>query len=178
MKIYRLPELADLNPGGDFLLGAEELGTDAISILYGRISHGGPPRRVSAGDGRHAVLFVISGQMSVALNRHTFEVSGGEAFAINGTDEVCLENSGERESVYVLTSSGRSAEAPAGERAPQPSSVVSPGPCTGQGPDDPEEPDTSYGAGPEMTYEAGLDETEFEITRDDANPGDGWDEGR
>lgn len=179
MKIYRLPELAELSPEGDILLGPDELGTDAVSVLYGRIAPKGQPKRVSAGSGRDAVLFVVDGKLKVTQGRHAFDVSAGEAFCIEGISIACIENTSDREAAYMLSAGRCASETDSDETGPI--AVKSETPCsspsTGSLDTDPlPELDTS-GLSALSPDDTGLDETEFEITREDSdNPG--YDEDR
>jgi quercetin dioxygenase-like cupin family protein len=134
------------------------------------------PRKVSAGEGHDAVLIVVAGEMSVVLNRRTFTVSAGEAFRVDGPDEACLENTGERESVYMLAA-GRKDGAPSDvDGISEPSSVESNAPCVapeGAGIADIELPELdTAGLSGLGADDAGLDETEFEITREDSGTTD------
>ncbi len=174
MKIYRLPELAELSLEGDILLGPDELGTDAVSVLYGRIAPNGQPKKVSAGAGRDAVLFVVDGKLKVTQGRHTFDVSAGEAFCIEGLSVACIENTSDREAAYMLSAGRCGSEADSDDAGPV--AVESDTPCgtTSSSPTDADalpELDTS-GLSALSPDETGLDETEFEITREDSdNPG-------
>lgn len=177
MKIFRLPELADLNPDGDILLGPTELGSEAVSLLYGRIPPGSSPRRVSAGTGRDAVLFVVSGKLRVAIGTHSFTVGAGEAFGIDGSAEACIENPSDREAAYMLAAGRNDASINSDDPAASgPTSVESNTPCVSSaanaGPDDTLPEVDRAGVAALYTDESGLDETEFEITREDPdNPG-------
>lgn len=104
MKIYRLPQLADLTPERDYLLGPEELGTETITMLYGRLRPGEEGKTVSAGPEKEALLLVLKGSINVQIKKCTFEVSPGEAFHLTGTDEFTLRNADDHEAVYIVAS--------------------------------------------------------------------------
>jgi len=103
MKIYKLPQLADLTPDGSYTLGPEELGATRVSLRYARLRPGSPPDRISAGEA-DAVVMVLKGDLSAAKGKSSFRVSAGEAFHVNGGSEVILENPAQEEAVYIVTS--------------------------------------------------------------------------
>ncbi|MFQ5464695.1 MAG: hypothetical protein ACE5EI_02070 [Thermodesulfobacteriota bacterium] len=154
MKIYRLPHLADMSPGGEYLLGRFDLGTDAISILYGRLRPGGPGKCVSAGTGREALLFVVKGEVAVRRKKSSFSLDAGEAFLLSGAEEFNIEGAPGGESVYLMATGRR------GERgAEDPAEAAckddtEPEPCTPEARENP----------PPAEAEK---ESEFVITRDE-----------
>lgn len=143
MKIFKLPKLADSASDGSFRLGTEELGSDAIYMLYTRLRPGEGPKKFTPPAGAEEIIFVMNGNLRVKCSKMDFLVGPGEAFHSKGAASFQMENIGADDAVFISAGgrAGAKAERPA-EKAPA------------------EEPD-------EKIQEKEDEEDEFVITRDD-----------
>lgn len=125
MKIFNLPQLADIAPAGDYTLGPDELGSDSVSMLYARLRPNGTSRTVGAEAGTEALVLVLKGKVKVTRKKSSFTAASGEAFHICEGTEFTLENPGTEEAVFVAAtgrvnaSAGSGGDAPAGGPAPE-----------------------------------------------------------
>lgn len=108
MKIYKLPQLADQNPDGEFTLGPDELSTNAVYLLYGRLLPKGS-KKIAPKEGHEDIVFVLKGLVKVRCGKSTFGVGAGEAFHSSG--EITLDNAGAEEAAYIIAG-GRSSGVP------------------------------------------------------------------
>ncbi|GEM_PF-231109 len=106
MKIFRLPQLAEANEDGTYVLGLEDLKSGAVYMTYSRLRPGDPPRRLAPQDGSEEIIFIIKGGLIVKSGRTAVPVGPGEAFHIKGTDDTSLENSGSEDAVYIVAGGG------------------------------------------------------------------------
>jgi redox-sensitive bicupin YhaK (pirin superfamily) len=101
MKIYRLPELIEKSPEGEYLLGFEELRTCAVYLLYGRLRPKETDRRLSPPEGHEEIICVVKGRLQVKGKRFNVQVGEGEAFHLNGGDTLTIENPYDEEAIYI-----------------------------------------------------------------------------
>lgn len=128
MKIYKLPQLAELNPEGEFLLGPDEISTKAVYLLYGRMRPKETSRKLAPIDGHEQIICVIKGNIRAKCGKASFHVSAGEAF--HSSSPLVLDNMGDVEAIYIAAG-GRSEaasaavhkEEPAKETPVQPTAV-------------------------------------------------------
>lgn len=101
MKIYRLPQLADSNPDGTYLLGRHDIDSSAVYMIYGRLRPGDPPRKIAPAPGTEELVCVIKGSLQVKSGKTAAAVGPGEAFHLRGSDIFHIENTGKDEAVYI-----------------------------------------------------------------------------
>jgi hypothetical protein len=100
MKIYKLPQLAESSPEGGYLLGPEDLMTDAVYLSYRSIPPRGPEAMIPAKDGFEEVVYVLKGSVRVSCEKSEFSATAGEAFHPKGA--IRLDNPGDGEAVYIV----------------------------------------------------------------------------
>lgn len=110
MKIYKLPTLSENDNSKEYCLGCDDLDTNAVYILYGRLARNEPGRVVAPIEGYEAILYLLKGEIRVTKEGSDFTISEGEAFHIKNNENVTLENLRDTESVYIL-SGGNAPEA-------------------------------------------------------------------
>lgn len=147
MKIFKLPKLAESAQDGSFFLGQREIATDAVYMLYARMRHGDPPRKVVPPQGAEEIILVLKGNIRARCGKMDFVVGPGEAFHPKGCESFQLENIGSDEAVFIAA--GGKGVRPAAEAAKE--MVVE------EAPEPQEEP----------RDEAREEEQEFFITRED-----------
>ncbi len=108
MKIYKLPQLAEMSPEGDYCLGSKDLESDAVYLYYGRLRPGEKARTLKAAEGYEEIVYIIKGGLTVKRGRTVFQASAGEAF--HCIDEVLIDNPNDDETVYIAAG-GRTREA-------------------------------------------------------------------
>ncbi len=108
MKIYRLPQLAEMNPDGEYCLNSEDIKSDAVYLYYGRLAPGEKKRRLTARDGHEEIVYIIKGALTAKHGKTVFQVGAGEAF--HCAEEVLIDNPNEDEAIY-LAAGGRAKEA-------------------------------------------------------------------
>lgn len=86
--------------GGETVLGAKDLGTHAVYLLYGEVKAGGKPRLLKAGVGHEEILLVVSGRMSLKNEEGETLLSAGEAIYLKGEESALAEAAG-GDCVYV-----------------------------------------------------------------------------
>lgn len=101
MKIYRLPQLAEANPEGTYLLGGHDLNSGAVHMLYGKVRPGEAPKRLSPAEGAEEIVFVLRGSLKVRCGKTAAAVGPGEAFHLKSTEELYIENTGSIEAAYI-----------------------------------------------------------------------------
>lgn len=110
MKIFKLPQLADLSDNGVYLLGRQDLGSTSAYMLYGRLRPKEAARKVSTEIGNEEIIFMLKGSMRVRSGKSTFTVSAGEAFFSKEAQQFYLDNPEEEEAIY-LTAGAKAAGA-------------------------------------------------------------------
>jgi len=108
MKIFKLPKLADSASDGSFRLGKEELGSDAVYMLYTRLRPGEGPKKIVPAGGAEEIIFVMKGNLRVKSSKADFLVGPGEAFHSKGAASLLMENIGADDAVFI-SAGGRAA---------------------------------------------------------------------
>ncbi|MBI5971141.1 MAG: hypothetical protein HY884_08320 [Deltaproteobacteria bacterium] len=162
MKIFKLPQLAELSGLAEYVLSAE--GADSTALRWGRLLPNESGRKVSSIGTGTDIVYVVKGLLSVKFAKSAFPVSAGEAFFINGKTPtggiaaVEFDNTGETDAVYIVAS-GHFTQ---GGQNPQTEKT---GPSTGA---IPPAADTAT----QISETTNVDD-EFEITKDDPSYDDG-----
>ncbi|MBI5642950.1 MAG: hypothetical protein HY954_05690 [Deltaproteobacteria bacterium] len=147
MKIYKLPQLAELNPNNEYCLGPDI--DSSIYLVYGRLRPNEPSRKIAPAQGKDEIVCVIKGSIRVRCGKSTFSVGPGEAFHSKDAQVFTIENPGDEEVVYIAAGS-----APIGQDQAAPSKC------------DAEKTAIKPEETPEESKEE--DDDEFEITSDDS----------
>ncbi len=101
MKIFKLPQLAELSDNGEYLLSSQDLGSASAYMLYVRLRPREAARKVSTQDGHEEIIFLLKGSMRVRSGKSAFTVSAGEAFFSKEAHPFYLDNPGDEEAVYI-----------------------------------------------------------------------------
>ena len=104
MKIYKLPQLADMDPGGEYCLSSEDIKSNAVYLYYGRLRPGEKSRRLTAQEGHEEIIYIIKGTLRAKHGKTVFQASAGEAF--HCAAEMLIDNPNEDEVIY-LAAGGR-----------------------------------------------------------------------
>lgn len=104
MKIYKLPQLAELNPNNEYSLGPGELG-GSVYLTYGRLRPKETSKRLSPGEGREEIICIIKGSIRIKSGKTSFTVGAGEAFHSKEAQVFLLDNLGDEEAVYISAGS-------------------------------------------------------------------------
>ncbi len=118
MKIYKLPQLAEMSPDGEYCLNGEDIQSDAVYLYYGRLGAGEKAKRLADREGCEEIIYIIKGAITARHGKTVFQAGTGEAFHCTG--EVLIENPNPDEAIYLATG-GRAKEAakePQKETAP------------------------------------------------------------
>jgi uncharacterized cupin superfamily protein len=156
MKIYKLPQLAEMSPDGEYCLNSEDIKSDAVYLYYGRLRPGEKKRRLTAREGHEEIVYIIKGAITAKHGKTVFQAGAGEAFHCTG--EVFIDNPNDDEAIY-LAAGGRAKEA---TKAPkEEASTVTPPPAD-------EKPATVQAPESPVAEEEPTDNTddEFIITKD------------
>lgn len=117
MKIYKLPQLAELNPNNEYSLGPGELG-GSVYLTYGRLRPKETSKRLSPGEGREEIICILKGSIRIKSGKTSFTVGAGEAFHSKEAQVFLLDNLGDEEAVYISAGSA-SPRATADEEKPE-----------------------------------------------------------
>ncbi|MBI5491690.1 MAG: hypothetical protein HY893_02030 [Deltaproteobacteria bacterium] len=101
MKIYKLPQLAELSPENEYRLGKEELATSSVYLLYGRLRPKESSKKLTVAEGSDEIICVVKGNIKVRCGKTVFSVGPGEAFHSKAAQSFLLDNLGDEEAVYI-----------------------------------------------------------------------------
>ncbi len=166
MKIFKLPQLAELSGLAEYVLSAE--GSGATALRWGRLLPKETGRKVTPAGTGAEIVYIVKGCLSVKCEKSAFPVSAGEAFFMNADSKMEFDNAFESDAVYIVASGHRASQ----ERTSgTPSHAVSStGETTGAG--------ASAGRSAQQVALPPLPDDEFEITKDDPSCDDDDDGGR
>ena len=102
MKIYKLPTLSQDDVNKEYCLGCDDLETQAVYILYARLSPNESGRLVAPIKAHEAILYLLKGEITVTKEGANFTISKGEAFHIKENESVTIGNISDKESTYIL----------------------------------------------------------------------------
>lgn len=151
MKIFKLPQLAELSGLAEYVLSAE--GSGATALRWGRLLPKETGRKVSSAGTATGIVYIVKGNLSVKHGKSAFPVGAGEAFFINGAADLGLDNTGEAEAVYIVACGHSTPPEKTGQTPTHTASSIAAresGEASAMHPAQPQQPDD-----------------EFEITKDD-----------
>ena len=99
MKLFDLAARARGSGEGEYVLGAADLHTHACYLIYGLVEPGASPRRLRPGPGHEEIFCVVSG--ALRLEGRTGVVAAGQAFHLQGEEELLATAEGSEPAVYV-----------------------------------------------------------------------------
>ncbi len=154
MKIFRLPQLAELNEDGSYCLTSQELSTGSVYLRYFRLRPGEQGRNLKTPEGSEEVIYAAKGELTVRCGKSVFSIKAGEAFHPNAREGITLDNPNASEAVCIA------AGAPMGNQKPiQSAPLLKQDHCLKKEEARKKETDEE---------DKCLDETEFDILKDDA----------
>lgn len=101
MKIYKLPQLAELCPENEYRLGKEDLSTSSVYLLYGRLRPKEASRKITTAQGSEEIICVVKGRINVRCGKTAFSVGAGEAFHSKEAQTFLFDNAGDEEAIYI-----------------------------------------------------------------------------
>lgn len=101
MKIHDVAARAARMEPAEYVLGAEDTGSHACYLIYGRLAPGEGGRLVKPGRGHEEIILAVKGRLEVSGSL-TATLWEGNAFHIAGDQECRLSNPGDGEAVYVI----------------------------------------------------------------------------
>ena len=101
-----MPKLAAAQ-GGEYVLAAKDLHTEACYLVYGLLKPGEGDRLIKPGKGYEEILCAITGALVMKLSRGEVILEQGHAVHINSTDSFYISNRNNNTIVYVIAG-GRS----------------------------------------------------------------------
>lgn len=101
MKIYKLIELSDKDPNGEYTFEPSKDG--GLYIKYSRFRQPNEKKQLNPSSGFKGIAHVIKGEFNVTTDNDEFPVSTGESFELDGSIEIWGENISNGESILLLT---------------------------------------------------------------------------
>ncbi|MBI1912560.1 MAG: hypothetical protein HYS21_11240 [Deltaproteobacteria bacterium] len=101
MKIYKLPQLAEMSPEGSFFLGPEELHSGAVYLLYGRLRPKESSKKFTPREGHEEIVCVIKGNLKIKCGKSSFSVGTGEAFHCKEAQTFLVDNLDDEEAIFI-----------------------------------------------------------------------------
>jgi hypothetical protein len=106
VKSFDLAKLAAVQ-GGEYVLAAKDLHTEACYLVYGFLQSGKGDRLIQPGKGYEEILCAITGALVMKLARGEVILEQGHAVHINSTDSFYISNRNNNTILYVIAG-GRS----------------------------------------------------------------------
>jgi len=111
LKIFNLDKLSDSSADGEVRLDAGMLGSSGQSLVYLRLRPGETSRTFSSEPGHDAIVCMMRGRLDVRIGRDAFSVSAGEAFHLDGSGPIEIDNTADEEAVFIAATSARTESA-------------------------------------------------------------------
>lgn len=111
MKIYKLPQLAEMSPEGSFFLGPEEIHSGAVYLLYGRLRPKESSKKFTPREGHEEIVCVIKGNLKIKCGKSSFSVGTGEAFHCKEAQTLLVDNLDDEEAIFIAAG-GTSSKVP------------------------------------------------------------------
>jgi hypothetical protein len=107
VKSFDLAGLA-ADQGGEYVLGAKDLHSEACYLIYGTLSPGESGRVVSPGPGYEEILCAVNGPLVMQSFRGEERLEQGHALHVQEDESFSIANPSDFSVVYILAG-GRSA---------------------------------------------------------------------
>lgn len=101
MTIYDLQVLAH-EQQGEYVLGAEDLGTHACYLIFGYLGPGEKGRLLKPGKGHEEIVCLVRGEVSLRNGSRIYALRQGQAFHFIGESSYVMDNHGDENAVYVI----------------------------------------------------------------------------
>jgi len=99
MKIFEV--ISRAGESGETILGAEDTGSHACYLIYGRMRGREKNRRLKPGKGHEELILAVQGDFQLS-GQAEGTLKQGQAVHLNGEETLFLENLTDRPAVYVL----------------------------------------------------------------------------
>jgi hypothetical protein len=106
VKSFDLAKMAAAQ-GGECVLAARDLHTQACYLIYGLLKPGESDRLVRPGEGYEEILCAITGALIMKFGRNEVILEKGHAVHLNSADSFYISNPDENTVLYVIAG-GRS----------------------------------------------------------------------
>ncbi len=106
MKFFDLAKMAAAQ-GGEYVLAAKDLHTQACYLIYGFLRSGEADRLIRPGEGYEEILCAITGALVMKLGRNEVILEQGHAAHLSSADSFYISNPNENTVLYVIAG-GRS----------------------------------------------------------------------
>ena len=106
MKSFDLAKMAAAQ-GGEYVLAAKDLHTEACYLVYGLLKPGEGDRLIQPGKGYEEILCAITGALVMKLARNEVILEQGHAVHVNSADSFYISNPNNDTVLYVIAG-GRS----------------------------------------------------------------------
>ncbi|HTY22700.1 MAG TPA: hypothetical protein VMC85_06195 [Desulfomonilaceae bacterium] len=106
MKSFDVARLAAAQ-GGEYVLGARDLHSQACYLIYGSLQPGEGGRLVRPGEGYEEILCAVSGSLMMDTSRGEVTLKEGHALHIGPSETIYIANQNNQPVVYVIAG-GRS----------------------------------------------------------------------
>ena len=105
MKIHEVAKLLDRS--GEYIFGADQTGSHACYLIYGKMEPREHQRALKAGKGHEEIFLAIQGDFIVtkqgeASAASPVHVKEGQAFHLVGDDAFFVENKTDSPAIYVM----------------------------------------------------------------------------
>lgn len=101
MKTFEMSAKALEAEEGEYILGHEDTGSHACYMIYGALRPREKQRLVNPGEGHEEIVLAVKGDLEVTGYR-TGTLREGSAFHLTGDNECYLENTSDRDAVYII----------------------------------------------------------------------------
>ncbi len=106
MKSFDLAKMAAAQ-GGEYVLAAKDLHTEACYLVYGLLKPGEGDRLIQPGKGYEEILCAITGALVMKFSRGEVILEQGHGVHINSADSFYISNRNNNTILYVIAG-GRS----------------------------------------------------------------------
>ncbi len=99
MKVFKVSSM--IEGSGEYILGAEQTGSHACYLIYGRMVAGEKGRVLRPGGGHEEIFLAVRGDFRLSGEKELV-VKEGEAVHLKGEETFHAENITDSEAVYVM----------------------------------------------------------------------------
>ncbi|MEW6347723.1 MAG: hypothetical protein AB1646_01565 [Thermodesulfobacteriota bacterium] len=104
MRVTRLADLADLF-GGEYVLGKEDLGTEGLYLVFGRLGPGEHDRLVLPGEGFEEIFCCVDGSLVFQTRTREVVLEPGHAVSLRNLESGLVSNPTGRTVTYIIAGS-------------------------------------------------------------------------